>query len=150
MSRHYTETYPVDLQPLAERIGDMLIKSPGYPPEYTSPVLARNASFIGLSDSRPGIISSEKVYSLSFFNATEIGRLLKLDDSENAYGIRIEISADDGSVCVASGYMVDDGTMDVIKSTRLSIIRQPDSVEKAGKVIVFLWRECAGTKAADI
>ncbi|CAJ36045.1 hypothetical protein [Methanocella arvoryzae] len=146
----YTDQYSVGLKPLAERIGDTLVESPGAPNGWhLSPDLARGATIIGLSDGSPCILSSEKVYSLSFFNATELGRHLALDDSENTYGIRIEVSTDDGSISVASGYVVDDGTLDVVKSTRLVLIRQPDGVERSGKLIVLLWREHAGTRAAD-
>lgn len=151
MATQYTDQYSRGLQPLAEQIGDTLVKGPGSPPNWhTSPDLARGAAVIGLSAGSPCILSSEKVYSLGFFNATETGRHLALDDSENTYGIRIEVCSDDGSISAASGYIVDDGTMDVVKSTRLVVIRQPDGVERNGKLILLLWRERAGTRAADI
>lgn len=150
MSWQYTDQYSRELQPLAERIGNTLIKSEGAPAGWhASPDAARSATIIGLSCGSPCILSSDKVYSLSFFNATELGRHLTLDDSENTYGIRIEVSSDDGSVSVASGYIVDSGTMDVVRSVRLVTIRQPDGVQKNGKLIVLLWRERAGTRAAD-
>ena len=150
MAAQYTDQYSVGLQPLAESIGDTLVKSPGSPPGWhTSPDLARGSAIIGLSAGPPCILSSEKVYSLSFFNATELGRHLALDDSENTYGIRIEVSTYDGSVSVASGYVVDDGTLDVVKSTRLVVVRQQDGVERKGKLVVLLWREHVGTRAAD-
>lgn len=151
MSWQYTYYYSQDLQPLADRIGDTMIKSPGSPPGWhTTPDSARGTVILGLSDGPPCIISSEKVYSLSFFNAPELSRHLALDDSENTYGIRIEVSADDGSIFVASGYIVDEGTMDVAKTIRLVTIRQPDGVERNGKLIILLWRERTGTRAADI
>ena len=151
MSWQYTYHYSRELQPLAEHIGDTLIKSPGTPPGwYMTPDRARGLVILGLSAGSPCIISSEKVYSLSFFNAPELSRHLALDDSENTYGVRIEVSADDGSISVASGYIVDEGTMDVAKAIRLVTIRQPDGVERNGKLIVLLWRERTGTRAADI
>jgi len=151
LSWQYTYHYSRDLQPLADRIGDTMIKSPGSPAGWhTTPDIARGTVIIGLSDGPPCIISSEKVYSLSFFNAPELRRHLALDDSENTYGVRIEVSADDGSISLASGYIVDDGTMDVAKAIRLVTIRQPDGVERNGKLIVLLWRERTGTRAADI
>lgn len=151
MSWKYTEQYAESMEPLAQRIGGQLATSPGSPPGWhTNPDLARGAAILGLSAGPPCVLSSEKVYSLSFFNATELGRHLALDDSENTYGIRLEVSSDDGSISVASGYVVDDGTLDVAKAVRLVLIRQPDGVERSGKLIVLLWRERAGTRATDI
>jgi hypothetical protein len=116
---------------------------PGSPQGWhMSPSLARGAAFIGLSDGRPCILSDEKVYALGFFNDSELFRHLGLDDSERYYGIRIEVSADDGSVRVASGYIVDDGTMDVCKCIRLVAIRDAEGDEKGGKMVLPVEEVC--------
>jgi hypothetical protein len=146
----FTWNYAVELRPTAESVSDMLIMSTGSPPIWhMSPSLARGAAMIGLSDGRPCILSEEKVYALGFFNGSELFRHLELDDSEQYYGIRIEVSADDGSIMVASGYIVDDGTMDVCKCVRLVMIRESDGDEKSGKLIVYMWRKYAGTAGTD-
>lgn len=146
----YTWSYAAELRPMAEDVGDMLAMSPGSPQEWhMSPSLARGAAFIGLSDGRPCILSEEKVYALGFFNDSELFRHLGLDDSEQYYGIRIEVSADDGSVRVASGYIIDDGTMDVCKCIRLIAIKDADGDEKGGKLVIYLWRKYAGTAGTD-
>lgn len=150
MSWQFSENSGAGLQPLAEHIGDMLVESPGSPPDwYTTPDIARGTTIIGLSDGSPCILSSEKVASLCFFNATELGRRLALDDAENAYGFRIEVVSDDGAISVAAGNMPGQGTLNVARSVRLSVIRQPDGETHSGKVIVLLWREHTGTRAAD-
>lgn len=146
ISQDFTASYSTELRPLAGEVSDMLILGPGSPPEWhMSPALARGASFIGLSDGRPCILSADKVYSLGFFNESELARHLELDDSEHYYGIRIEVSANDGSIAVASGYIVDDGTMDVCKCVRLVGIIDADGTEKSGKLIIYLWRKYEGT-----
>ncbi|MGA9139315.1 MAG: hypothetical protein WBZ29_03765 [Methanocella sp.] len=150
VSSGFTRSYATELRPMAEAMGDMLILSPGSPQGWhMSPSLARGAAFIGLSDSRPCILSEEKVYALGFFNDSELFRHLGLDDSEHYYGIRIEVSANDGSVTVASGYIVDDGTMDVCKCTRLVAIRDADGNEKGGKLVIYMWRKYVGTSGTD-
>ncbi len=150
VSSCFTWSYAAELRPMAEDVGDMLVMSPGSPQGWhMSPSLARGAAFIGLSDGRPCILSEEKVYALGFFNDSELFRHLGLDDSERYYGIRIDVSADDGSVRVASGYIVDDGTMDVCKCIRLVAIRDADGNEKGGKMVIYLWRKYAGTAGTD-
>lgn len=150
VSVQLTRSYAEELRPLAEQVGDVLVESPGSPPDWDlSPAMARGVSILGLCDGRPRILSSDKVYALGFFNDSELCKHLMLDDSENYYGIRIEISTDDGSITVASGYIVDDGTMDVCKSLRLVTIRDPEGEEKNGKLIVRIWRKYEGSAAAD-
>jgi hypothetical protein len=147
ISHDFTAGYASALRPLAGEVTDMLVLSQGSPQEwYMSPSLARAASFIGLSDGRPCFVSEDKVYALGFFNETGLAGHLDLDDSENYYGIRIEVSADDGSIQVASGYIVDDGTMDVCKCVRLVGIVDADGVERSGKLVLYLWRKHEGTK----
>jgi hypothetical protein len=149
LSGQITRSYAADLRPLAEQAGNLLTCSPGSPPDWhISPAIARGASILGLSDGRPCILSVEKVYSLGFFNESELCRRLGLDDAENSYGIRIEVSADDGSISVASGYIIDDGTLDVCKSVRLVAIRDANGDEKNGKLIVYIWREHVGSLAS--
>jgi hypothetical protein len=148
IAHDFTASYASALRPLAGEVSDMLVLSQGLPPEWhVSPSLARGASFIGLSDGRPCFITEDKVYALGFFNETELASHLDLDDSENSYGVRIEVSADDGSIQVASGYIIDDGTMDVCKCVRLLGIVDADGVERSGKLVLYLWRKHEGTAA---
>jgi hypothetical protein len=148
IAHDFTASYASALRPLAGEVSDMLVLSQGLPLEWhMSPGLARGASFIGLSDGRPCFITEDKVYALGFFNETELASHLGLDDSENYYGVRIEVSADDGSIQVASGYIIDDGTMDVCKCVRLVGIVDADSVERSGKLVLYLWRKHEGTAA---
>jgi hypothetical protein len=107
--------------------------------------MAGGAAFIGLSDGRPCFISEDKVYALGFFNETGLARQLCLDDTENDYGVRLEVSADDGSIAVACGYVADDGTLDVCKYVRLVGIVDADGAERSGKLVLYLWREHEGT-----
>jgi hypothetical protein len=146
ISHDFTAGYASALRPLAGEVSDMLVLGEGSPQEwYMSPLMASSASFIGLSDGRPCLISEDKVYALGFFNETGLASHLCLDDSENYYGVRIEVSADDGSVQVASGYIIDDGTMDVCKCVRLVGIVDADGLERSGKVVLYLWRKHEGT-----
>lgn len=146
IAHDFTAGYATALQPLAGEMSDMLVLSPGSPDHWEmSPSMANRSSFIGLSDGRPCLISEDKIYALGFFNETELARHLNLDDSENYYGVRIEVSADDGSIQVASGYIVDDGTMDVCKCVRLVGIVDPDGYERSGKLVLYLWRKHEGT-----
>lgn len=146
----FTWSYAAELRPMANEVGDVLAMSPGSPQGWhMSPSLARGAAFIGLSDGLPCILSEEKVYALGFFNDSELFSHLGLDDSEHYYGIRIEVSTDDGSIRVASGYIVDDGTMDVCRSIRLVTIRDANGDEKGGKLVIYLWRKYAGTAGTD-
>jgi hypothetical protein len=150
ISHDFTASYASALRPLAGDVSDMLVLGQGSPAEWhRSPSLARGASTIGLSDGRPCFISEDKVYALGFFNETELAGHLSLDDSENYYGVRVEISADDGSVQVASGYIVDDGTMDVCKCVRLVGIVDADGAERSGKLVLYLWRKHEGTTGTD-
>ena len=147
ISHDFTAGYASALRPLAGEVSDMLVLSQGSPVQWhMSPSMANQSSFIGLSDGRPCLISEDKVYALGFFNETGLARHLCLDDSENYYGVRIEVSADDGSVQVASGYIVDDGTMDVCKCVRLVGIVDADGVERSGKLVLYLWRKYEGTE----
>ena len=146
VAHDFTAGYASALRPMAGEVSDMLVMSEGSPARwYMSPAMADRSSFIGLSDGRPCIISEDRVYALGFFNETGLARHLLLDDSENYYGIRIEIAADDGTMQVASGYIVDDGTMDVCKCVRLVGIIGADGTEKNGKLVLYLWRKCEGT-----
>lgn len=148
ISQDFTTSYASALCPLAGEVSDMLVLSRGSPPEWhISPSLAQGASFIGLSDGRPCFVSEDKIYALGFFNETGLADHLDLDDSENYYGMRIEVSADDGSIQVASGYIIDDGTMDVCKCVRLVGIVDADGVERSGKLVLYLWRRHEGTAA---
>jgi hypothetical protein len=150
ISHDFTAGYASALLPLAGEISDMLVLSQGSPPLWhMSPSLASGASFIGLSDGRPCLIIEDKVYALGFFNETGLAAHLCLDDSENYYGVRIEVSADDGSVSVASGYIIDDGTMDVCKCVRLVGIVDADGLEKSGKLVLYLWRKYEGTAGTN-
>jgi len=146
----FTASYATELCPLAEEVSDMLVQSPGSPPDWhMSLSRATGASFIGLSDGRPCILSEEKVYSLGLFNDSGLAEHLRMNDPEQYYGVRVEVSANDGTVTVASGHMVDDGTLDVCKCVRLVDIVDPDGVEKSGKLIVYLWRKYVGTEGTD-
>jgi hypothetical protein len=146
VAHDFSAGYAIALRPLASEVSDMLVLSQGSPAGwYVSPAMANRSSFIGLSDGRPCIISEDKVYALGFFNETGLARHLLLDDSENYYGVRIEIAADDGTMQVASGYIVDDGTMDVCKCVRLVGIIDADGAEKNGKLVLYLWRKHEGT-----
>jgi hypothetical protein len=147
ISHSFTASYAEELHPLAVDISDMLVLGEGAPPDWhMSPSRAATASFIGLSDGRPCILSEEKVYSLGLFNESGLAGHLGLDDPERFYGVRIEVSADDGSVSVASGYVVENSTTDVCKCIRLVGIVDPEGAERSGTLIVYLWRKHEGTE----
>jgi hypothetical protein len=148
ISHDFTVSYATALRPLAGEVSDMLVLSQGSPTVWhMSPSLAQGASFIGPLDGRPCFVSEDKICALGFFNETALAGHLDLDDSENYYGVRIEVSADDGSIQVASGYIIDDGTMDVCECVRLVGIVDADGVERGGKLVLYLWRRHDGTAA---
>ena len=150
IAHEFTAAYATGLRPLAGEVSEMLVQSPGSPTTWeTSQAMAREAAFVGLSDGRPGFLSADKVYALAFFNDSELARHLGLDDLEHGYGIRIEVSADDGSLSVAAGFAIDDGTADVCKCVRLVEIAGADDTERSGKLIVYLWRKYEGTAGTD-
>ena len=145
ISARYTTGYTDELRPLAERLGDILIKSPGEPEDwYMGPANASNASIIGLSSDYPNLLSSYKVEGLYLFNASRLKAALGLADSGEIYGLRIEIGSLDGAISRTYGYPLPPDTRDVYKSYRMATIREPDGTCRDARVTIYMWRKNVG------
>ncbi len=148
ISVKYTAGYADELGPLAERLGDVLLKSPGEPEDwYMGPPEAANATIIGLSDGRPNLVSAYKLDGLYLYNASGLKGALGLADAGGKYGLRIEIKSVDGVVSRAVGYPLPPDTRDVYKSCRLAAIEEPDGTCRDARVTVYLWRKDVGATA---
>jgi hypothetical protein len=145
ISARYTAGYADELRPLAERLGDVLLKSPGEPAEwYMGPSNASNASIIGLSAGYPNLLSSYKMDGLYLFNATGLKGALGLADADGRYGLRIVIESLDGAVSRTVGYPLPPDTKDVYKSYRMAAIKEPDGTCRDARVTIYLWRKDVG------
>lgn len=145
ISARYTASYADELRPLAERLGDILLKSPGEPEGwYMDPSSARSASIIGLSTGYPNVLSSYKMDGLYLFNATCLKEALRLADTDERYGMRIEIESLDGTVSRIVGYPLPPDTKDVYKSYRLATIKEPDGTCRDASVTIYMWRKDVG------
>lgn len=151
ISVKFTGMAASELQPIAENLGDMLVKSDGSPPYWhTDPSSAHGASIIGLSSGKPNIISKDKVHALSFLNASEIRSALGLDDKDDRFGILIEVRSGDNTVFTQAGYPLRPDIKNVYKSTRIVAIEDGDGIYRDGDVTLYVWREHVGTEAADV
>ncbi len=147
LSAGLTAGYAGELEPLAGRIGDVLLKEPGEPVDwYMGPRAAGSPVVIGLSDGDPNILSIYKVDGLCMFNATALKNAAGLYDEEGQYGLRIEINSQDGTIRRAAGYPLPPDTKDVCKSCRLAAIKDQDSIYRDAEVIVYLWRKDVGAR----
>lgn len=145
ISARYTVSYAYELRPLAERVGDILLKSPGEPEDwYMGPSGALNASIIGLSAGQPNLISSYKMDGLYLFNASGLKGAMGIEDADCSYGLRIEIESLDGAVSRTAGYPLPPDTKDVYKSYRIAAIEEPDGTCRDARVIVYIWRKDVG------
>jgi len=145
ISVRYTAGYADELRPLAERLGDILLKSPGEPEDwYMGPSNASHASIIGLSEGDPNLLSSYKMDSLYLFNATGLKTALGLADAGERYGLRIEIESLDGAVSRTVGYPLPPDTKDVYKSYRMAAIREPDGTCRDARIMIYMWRKDVG------
>ena len=145
ISVRYTTGFADELKPLAERLGDVLLKSPGEPESwYMGPSNARNASIIGLSDGYPNLLSSYKMDGLYLFNATGLKGALGLADADGGYGLRIVIESLDGAVSRTVGYPLPPDTKDVYKSYRIATIKEPDGTCRDARIIIYMWRKDVG------
>jgi hypothetical protein len=143
ISAGLTASYANDMAPLAESLGDVLLKSPGEPVDwYMGP--STNDSFIGLSTGDPNILSVYKIDGLCLYNATRIKKALGLADDGEEYGLRIEILSLDGAISRTAGYPLPPDTKDVCKSTRLAAIKEEDGTHRDAMVTVYLWRKDVG------
>jgi hypothetical protein len=146
MSAGLTAGYAGELDPLAGRIGDVLLKEPGEPSDWhMGPQAAGSPAIIGLSDGDPNILSVYKVDGLYMFNASALKKAVGLDD-EGQYGLRIEIDSLDGTISRAAGYPLPPDTMDVCKSRRLAAIKDQDGIYREAEVNVYLWRKDVGAR----
>jgi hypothetical protein len=148
VSVRYTASYAGDLDRLSENVGDTLLMTAGEPATwYIDPGTARGATRIGLSGDGPNIITEERVQALSFFNPPELKTVLGLSDSNDEYGLRLEIESD--KFVKTAGYPLPPDTKDVCKSVRVSAIEEPDGTYRSATIIVYMWRKDVGTASAD-
>jgi hypothetical protein len=145
ISARYTAGYADELRPLAERLGDVLLKSPGEPESwYMGPSNASDASIIGLSGGYPNLLSSYKMDGLCLLNATGLKGALGLADADECYGLRIAIESLDGAVSRTVGYPLPPDTKDVYKSYRIATIKEPDGTCRDARIIIYMWRKDVG------
>jgi hypothetical protein len=145
ISTRYTASYADDLEPLAESLGDTLLKSPGEPEGwYVDPSAAGNASIIGLSAGRPNVLSACRLDGLYLYNASGLKEALGLADDGGLYGLRIEVKSLDGVENRAAGYPLPPDTKDVCVSTRVATIEEPDGMYRDARVTIYLWRRHVG------
>jgi hypothetical protein len=145
ISSGLTIGYSEELKPLVEQVGDVLLKSQGSPEDwYMGPSSASNATSIGLSGGRPGVLSTYRVEGLYFFNGTALKNMLGLEDTQEGYGLRIEIRSLDGVLSRDFGYPLPPDTMDVCKSERVAIIKEQDGTSREAAVAIYLWRKNVG------
>lgn len=144
ISSRLTAGYAEELNPMAVRLGDVLLKTPGEPDDwYMGPGSHQN---IGLSTGDPNILSVYKIDGLYLYNASGLKKALGLGDDEGQYGLRIEISSLDGSISRSVGYPLPPDTKDVCKSTRLAAIVDQDNIHRDAVVNIYLWRKDVGAK----
>ena len=125
VSVRYTASYADDLALVSENVGDMLLKGTGEPSTwYIDPGTARDATRIGLSGGSPNVITEERVQALSFFNPPTLKSVLGLSDSDDEYGLRLEIES--GVFFKSAGYPLPPDTKDVFKSIRAAAVEEPD------------------------
>jgi hypothetical protein len=145
ISARYTANYASELCPLAERLGDVLLKSPGEPDDwYMDPSGARNASMIGLSTGDPNVLSPYKMDGLYFYNASGLKKALGLDDGGELYGLRIEVCSLDGAISRTAGYPLPPDTKDVYRSNRVATIKEQDGTYRDAAVTIYMWRKDVG------
>ncbi len=145
ISTRYTASYAEDLEPLAESLGDTLLRSPGEPEGwYVDPSAAANASIIGLSEGRPNVLSAYRLDGLYLYNASGLKDALGLIDEGGVYGLRIEIKSLDGMENRTAGYPLPPDTRDVCVSRRVATIEEPDGTYRDACVTIYLWRRHAG------
>jgi hypothetical protein len=147
ISARYTASYAVELKPLAENIGDVLLKSTGEPEDwYMDPSCARNASIAGLSTGDPNMLSTYRMDGLYFFNASGLKRALGFMDEREPYGLRVEIQSFDGVVSRAYGYPLPPDTKDVCVSRRVAAIMEQDGTCRDAAVTIYIWRKEVGAR----
>ncbi|WP_174590433.1 hypothetical protein [Methanocella conradii] len=145
ISVRYTASYAYDLGPLAESLGDALLRSPGEPQGwYIDPSSAHDASIIGLSAGDPNVLSTYKIEGLYFYNASGLKRALGLADEDGLYGLRVEIRSLDGIVNRTVGYPLPPDTRDVYVSNRIATIKKEDGTYRDAHVTIYLWRRHVG------
>ncbi|MCD1294813.1 hypothetical protein CUJ83_07350 [Methanocella sp. CWC-04] len=151
VAARFTDSYASELQPLADRICDMLVRSPGYPQDWhNDPSSADNASYIGLSSGKPNLLSDDKIRALSFFNAATVRQVFGIEDRDNEYGLHIEVISKDGTVIKSCGSAILPHTKNVAISTRAAAIEQEDGTYRNALIKVFVWREHVGSAATDL
>jgi hypothetical protein len=149
ISTALTRQYADELQPFAENIGDMLLKGRGSPENWHSdPISSGNVTLIGLSAGSPNILSERKVAALGHFNSSALARVIGLNDYDNRYGLRIEVLSNDGTIIMASGHVLKNGTKNAFISRRVAVIEQDDGTYKNAILTVYLWREYVGARAS--
>ncbi|HTY91149.1 MAG TPA: hypothetical protein VMC84_08245 [Methanocella sp.] len=147
ISAGLTVSYAGELEPLAEGIGDVLLKDAGDPSDwYFSPSAARSPTIIGLSTGDPNILSTYKVDGLYMFNASALKKAAGLDDEKEQYGLRLEINTSDGSISRTAGYPLPPDTKDVCKSVRIASIKDEDGIYRDAVLYVYLWRKDVGAQ----
>lgn len=148
VSVRYTASYAGDIDRISENMGDVLLESAGEPTNwYIDPGTARGATRIGLSGGRPNVITEERIQALSFFNPPTLKTSLGLLDSDDEYGLRLEIES--GAFYRSAGYPLPPDTKDVGKSVRAAAIEEPDGTYRSATVTIYMWRKDVGTASAD-
>ena len=145
ISMVFTASYSNELDPLVAQVGDELIKSQGSPADwYMGPSSALNATGVGLSAGRSGVLSAYKIEGLYFFNGSALKKVLGLVDKEEGYGLRVEIRSLDSAISRDFGYPLPPDTKDVCKSRRIAIIKEQDGISRETAVTIYLWRKNVG------
>ena len=147
ISASLTRGYAAELVPLADSIGDALLKCPGEPSDwYMDPSSARSPDIIGLSTDDPNILSIYKVDGMNLYNASALKAALGLEDKGEQYGLRIEINSLDGTISRTAGYPLPPDTKDVCKSIRVATVKDQDGIYRDAAVNVYLWRKDVGAR----
>lgn len=147
ISAGYTASYTDELGPLAENLGDVLLRDTGDPEGwYTNPSGAMNASTIGLSTGDPNVLSPYKMDGLDLFNASRLKKAVGLSDDGELYGLRIEVHSLDDTISRTFGYPLPPDTKDAYRSNRIAAVKEPDGTYRVVAVAIYLWRKDVGAQ----
>ncbi len=147
ISARYTASYTDELRPLAENLGDVLLRDTGYPDDwYMDPSATGNTSTIGLSAGDPNVLSPYKMDGLYLFNASRLKKAVGLADDGELYGLRIEVHSLDGGISRTFGYPLPPDTKDVYRSNRIAAVKDPDGAYRDVAIAIYMWRKDVGAQ----